>query len=515
MQKSCSENVLSKPCKDFIIDVQSQGKKKRYLKNARENIGPIIALLVLCMLVPSWDVYSDWAVTIRFFLAGYTRYGLAMMVPQILNMSFTFYIWSKLERGTSARYSWVLVIGQCWPQFCAARIICMIIRGEERWMQEKKIFDSRIGTLEPYTESLPAVLILTVVWVTEAKIKENEEDWPSETDDRTKLSYIIWVSAYVSSIMTASFGMIKFFKNGPVEFLPSTGKLDGYLTWKAFIVFLSVLFMFVSKGSLLAFMIRNRPSLKYLYSANSYGPDVGTHCPHLTLLYHDEHFQDYLFNLTESSSYEDIFRSKEIPALIWNKTSSVWFERINHQNITKLPDFKTPVCGNWENNSLVAPDIFLWFILNCLPSLILATLVLFVKFRCLEFIRLFFNTPQFLLSPGFSPYGFQKTKDGNLALSPSITCANCLVTLLGYCLSGLVTWDTIQDYHNSHRSHRLWMNLIPILFLLSCMLSVLVIYLLSIQSKEAEVQVNVEEPGEEEKSLLEMKIRPRLRSRSI
>merc|ERR1712013_681236 len=119
----------------------------------------------------------------------------------------------------------------------------------------------------------------------------------------------------------------------------------------------------------LAFMIRNRPSLKYFYSANSYGPDVGTHCPHLTLLYHDEHFQDYLFNLTESSSYEDIFISKEIPALIWNKTSSVWFERINHQNITNLSDFKTPVCGNWENNSVVAPDIFLWFILNCLPSI--------------------------------------------------------------------------------------------------------------------------------------------------
>ena len=113
MQKSCSEDVLSKPCKDFMIDIQSQGKKKMYLKNARANIGPIIALLVLCMLVPSWDVYSDWAATIRFFLAGYTRYGLAMMVPQILNMSFTFYIWSKLERGTSARYSWVLVVGQC------------------------------------------------------------------------------------------------------------------------------------------------------------------------------------------------------------------------------------------------------------------------------------------------------------------------------------------------------------------------------------------------------------------
>jgi len=236
MQKSSSENVLSKPNKDFMIAGECQEKKKLYLRNARANIGPILALLVLCMLVPSWDVYSDWAVTIKFFLDGYTRYGLAMMVPQILNMVFTFYIWTKLERGTSARYSWVLVIAQCWPQFCAARIICMIIKGEERWRGEKKTFDSRIGTLEPYTESLPAVIILSAIWVTETKIKGNE-DWDSE-GDRTSLPYIIWVSAYVSSIMTASFGMIKFFKNGPVEFLPSTGKFDGYLTWKCFFGFL-------------------------------------------------------------------------------------------------------------------------------------------------------------------------------------------------------------------------------------------------------------------------------------
>ena len=389
----------------------------------------------------------------------------------------------------------------------------MIIRGEERWREEKKMFDSRIGTLEPYTESLPALLILSAVWVTETKIKENK-DWDSETE-RTSLPYIIWVSAYVSSIMTASFGMIKFFKNGPVKFLPSTGILDGYLTWKSSLVFLSVLFMLVSKGGLLAFMIRDRATLGYFHSANYYGPDVGTGCPQLTLLYHNYTFKAELFNLEKSSIYEDIFIRLPENILIWNKSSGDWFKRVNQQNVTKLSGFETLVCGNWIKKSLVAPDCLLWFLLNCLPQISLASLLLLMNFGFCKFIQIVFKTPQFLISPVFSPYGFEKTKEGTMALSPSRTCVNCLVTLLGYCLSGLVTRNTIQDYHNSHRDHRLWIILMPIVFLLSCMLSVLVIYLPCIQNQEAVVPEHGEEPKEEEVFFLENKMRPRLRSRSI
>ena len=52
-EKSQSDSVLSKRGKDYMIDVQSQEKRKRYLRNARDNTRPIIALLVLCMLVLS------------------------------------------------------------------------------------------------------------------------------------------------------------------------------------------------------------------------------------------------------------------------------------------------------------------------------------------------------------------------------------------------------------------------------------------------------------------------------
>ena len=128
-QKSKSEDVLSKPTKDFLHARQKQGKKKRYLTNLKSNIGPLISLIILCMLFPSWDVYSDWAVTLKLLLSGNTWSGLAMMLPQMMNISFTFILWSKLETGQSRRFTWVLVIAQCWPQYCAAKIVCMIING--------------------------------------------------------------------------------------------------------------------------------------------------------------------------------------------------------------------------------------------------------------------------------------------------------------------------------------------------------------------------------------------------
>ena len=54
-------------------------------------------------------------------------------------------------------------------------MILFPVPGNPCWREEKKTFDSKIGTLEPYTESLPSMLILTAVWITETKIRDNDE----------------------------------------------------------------------------------------------------------------------------------------------------------------------------------------------------------------------------------------------------------------------------------------------------------------------------------------------------
>eukprot|EP00092_Neocalanus_flemingeri_P007382 GFUD01007970.1.p1 GENE.GFUD01007970.1~~GFUD01007970.1.p1 ORF type:complete len:198 (+),score=34.70 GFUD01007970.1:129-722(+) len=179
--ESHSEDVLCKPSKRLSIeseveetDDESETElQQNLIKNLKDNIVSIVILVLLSVLMPSWDVYSDWGVTIQLFIYGDPLYAISMMVPQLSNILFTFFIWRKLEKKEAKRWSWILVITQCWPQFFAVRIAWMILKGNKAWRKEKKTFDSHIGTLEPYTESLPSVLILTAVWVTETKIKDD------------------------------------------------------------------------------------------------------------------------------------------------------------------------------------------------------------------------------------------------------------------------------------------------------------------------------------------------------
>ena len=94
-----------------------------------EILKEVRGILVSCILLPSWDVYSDWALTVQLVHQGSPLYALALLVPQIINIVFTFFTWRQVERREARRWSWVLVLLQCWPQFFAARIIYMIVKG--------------------------------------------------------------------------------------------------------------------------------------------------------------------------------------------------------------------------------------------------------------------------------------------------------------------------------------------------------------------------------------------------
>ena len=85
--------------------------------------------LFFCILAPSWDVYTDLAFTIQMIKDGNPLYAVSSVVPQLINIFFTFFSWRKWEQENTKRWSWVLVSLQCWPQFFAARIILKIRKG--------------------------------------------------------------------------------------------------------------------------------------------------------------------------------------------------------------------------------------------------------------------------------------------------------------------------------------------------------------------------------------------------
>ena len=135
------------------------------IRNVTDNLSAVKFLFFSCILAPSWDVYSDWALTVEFILQDDPLYAVSMLTPQLLNICFTMILWKKIEKQSLKSWSWMLVVGQCWPQFVAARIIWMITKGlkwfvfkvnrniQFRWstMEERKrevwSFDSNSWTL--------------------------------------------------------------------------------------------------------------------------------------------------------------------------------------------------------------------------------------------------------------------------------------------------------------------------------------------------------------------------------
>ena len=97
--------------------------------------------------------------------------------------------------------------------------------GNAAWKAFKVILQGQITSLEPYTESVP---FMTTLWVYETAIKDNHH-WGSSGHGRGSNSYNIFVACSIFSLLSANFGIVKFFKRGPVRFLPSTGTLDGFL----------------------------------------------------------------------------------------------------------------------------------------------------------------------------------------------------------------------------------------------------------------------------------------------
>ena len=77
----------------------------------------VLLLILLSVLAPSLDVYSDTSLIVLLASSPDQRpYALGLLLPQLANTLFTLLLWSKMERESMRQWSWVLVILQCWPQ---------------------------------------------------------------------------------------------------------------------------------------------------------------------------------------------------------------------------------------------------------------------------------------------------------------------------------------------------------------------------------------------------------------
>ena len=86
-----------------------------------------------------------------------------MTFPLLLQFLSTTYKWFRLEKRESKRWSWIILLLQCWPQWRAIRIIQLEMKKDEEAQAKKIELMREVTTTEPFLEAWPSILVMTII----------------------------------------------------------------------------------------------------------------------------------------------------------------------------------------------------------------------------------------------------------------------------------------------------------------------------------------------------------------
>ena len=215
--------------------------------------------------LPTLDVYSDLSLIIPWLIGHHYIYGTSMAIPLLLSFIAIAYKWYKLEKPQDKRWSWVFLLLQCWPQLRALRVIRKVYRGDPKAYEEKTKFNTELGSIEPFLESIPSLMIMTAIWA-HATQSGAKEDFDCNIKEGSSFCVVFggiydsfsfwwfWIT-YSISVFAAALGITKLLMNGPCPILTEDGRLGGILTYSFFTHFLAVLFSLGSLGTFVGLCI--------------------------------------------------------------------------------------------------------------------------------------------------------------------------------------------------------------------------------------------------------------------
>ena len=212
----------------------------------------LIVMFGICL--PTWDVYSDLAFIVDLFTRGlsHPKFASMMFGPLTASILFTISHWWRSE-GTWFRrlVTLPLLLGLCWPQYRAVRILvlglCMKVSS---WRKEKETIDKDVSSIgkiytiitfllgtrvlsshfvEPFVEAVPQVMLLINFLMLEKHLVEER-------------NLDLFMVTFVTSILSASLGLTKFLKLGPCRLLGGYGKISFLL------VMLNIIGVLLTKG---------------------------------------------------------------------------------------------------------------------------------------------------------------------------------------------------------------------------------------------------------------------------
>jgi len=216
----------------------------------KQMLKEIILLVVLNVLLPTVDVYSDLALIIKFLANGHYKWACILLVPFLLNYIFAWILWWRLDKNKWI--SWVAVILGCYPQCFAINVVRIMWTDFERGLAKKKKLDREISEYEVFLESVFTVLGMTYIFV---KSNYSRRDRQLVMGKFGSTDEILFFVAYATSILTASLGLSKCLKIGPCRVLGEGGALGGLCSGRFILLMVTVAVTLVGKGVMLPFMI--------------------------------------------------------------------------------------------------------------------------------------------------------------------------------------------------------------------------------------------------------------------
>ena len=126
-----------------------------------KNFFLILRHLVLGIILPTADTFSDINFAISAFSTQNPRIGISMLLPVILNLAFNIYFWmvTKFDSETERRFTWLLIIMNVWPQYQVLKLIVSIVRGKDNWKDRQKKIRRDLSYIEPFIEAVPQYFI--------------------------------------------------------------------------------------------------------------------------------------------------------------------------------------------------------------------------------------------------------------------------------------------------------------------------------------------------------------------
>ena len=124
--------------------------------------------IVLDIVLPTVDTFSDSIFAIRAFSMGHPGIGIMMLSPVLINLCFNMYLWkfTNFDNEEEKRYSWMLVILNFWPQYQVVKLLVSIYKGTSttQWKTRQHRIKMELSYIEPFVEAVPQYFISLCIY---------------------------------------------------------------------------------------------------------------------------------------------------------------------------------------------------------------------------------------------------------------------------------------------------------------------------------------------------------------